>query len=304
VPPPPLRDPLGSPPSAPAGPDTPRPCSEVRRIPRVIEDTGRGVRIGAAVRATDAAYDPLVLSRYPALAQALLAGTSAQHRDSTTLGESLAQRTRCPYFRETNAPCNKRDPGSGCSAWDGHNRTSAVLGGSEHCIATHPSDACVALVALDAVVIARGPAGLRAIPMRDFHTLPGARPELETVLGQREVATHVELPDAPFAARSRYVRVQDRAPFEACLASAAVALEIGGGRVRSARVVLGGVATKPWRCLEAEDILVGQRSSLALYEDAAAAALRDAVPRRYNAFKVPLARRVVVRALMAAGAPE
>jgi xanthine dehydrogenase YagS FAD-binding subunit len=179
-----------------------------------------------------------------------------------------------------------------------------VLGGSDQCIATHPSDACVALVALDAVVIARGPAGVRAIPVQDFYTLPGARPELENVLRQREVATHVELPEAPFAARSRYVRVQDRAPFEACLASAAVALEIGGGRVRSARVVLGGVATKPWRCPEAEAVLVGRRPSPVLYEVAADAALRDAVPRRYNAFKVPLARRVVVRALMAAGAPQ
>jgi xanthine dehydrogenase YagS FAD-binding subunit len=304
VPPPTPRDRLRSPPSAAAAPDASGIFSELRRISRDIEDTGRGVRIGAAVRATDAAYDPLVFSRYPALAQALLAGTSAQHLDSTTLADSLGQRTRCPYFREPSAPCNKRDPGSGCSAWDGYNRSSAVLGGSEHCIATHASEACVALVALDAVVIARGAAGSRAIPAGDFYTLPGAHPEVETVLRRREVPTHVELPDAPFAARSRYVRVQDRAPFEACLASAAVALEIDGGRVRSARVALGGVATRPWRCPEAEDVLVGQRPSPALYEVAAAAALSAAVPRRYNAFKVPLAHRVVVRALMAAGAPE
>jgi xanthine dehydrogenase YagS FAD-binding subunit len=266
-----------------------------------IEPEGEGLRLGALARNSDVAYHPLVTARYPALSQALLAGASPQIRNMASVGGNLLQRTRCPYFRDPASPCNKREPGSGCPAWDGYNRSNAVLGGSERCIATHPSDMCVALVALDAVVHARGPRGERAIPVADLHVLPAPRPEVETVLEPGELITHVTLPATPFAARSTYEKIRDRASFAFALASAAVALELRGGIVRAARVALGGVATKPWRSPAAEAVLVGQAPSTALFRKAAEAALAGAAPRPHNAFKVELAKRTLVRALERVG---
>ena len=277
---------------------TPSAVVDVGRLPMAaIERHGDGVRIGAMARNSDVATDALVVERYPLLAQALLAGASQQVRNMATVGGNLMQRTRCPYFRDLGVPCNKRAPGSGCSALDGFTRSHAILGTSESCIATHPSDMCVALAALDAVVHTRNGGRERAIPFGDFHTLPGEHPEVENVLEQGELITHVELPASPFAAHSHYVKVRDRAAFAFALASAAVGLDVVAGRIRAARVALGGVATKPWRSPEAEQALIGQPPGRASFERAAAAALVDPKPRRDNAFKVALARRTIVRAL-------
>ncbi|HEX7842357.1 MAG TPA: xanthine dehydrogenase family protein subunit M, partial [Kofleriaceae bacterium] len=235
-----------------------------------IERTGDGVRIGAMARNSAVATHPLVVERYPLLAQALLAGASQQVRNMATVGGNLLQRTRCPYFRDVGVACNKRAPGSGCSALDGYTRSHAILGTSESCIATHPSDMCVALVALDAVVHTRGPSGARAIPVTELHTLPGDHPEIESVLTPGELVTHVELPVTPLAARSRYTKVRDRASFSFALASAAVALELQGGMVRDARIALGGLATRPWRAVEAERWLIGKRAALDSFRRAAA----------------------------------
>jgi xanthine dehydrogenase YagS FAD-binding subunit len=271
---------------------------DLGRLPlAAIEQRGDGIRIGAMARNSDVAIHPLVVERYPLLAQALLAGASQQVRNMATVGGNLLQRTRCPYFRDPAVPCNKRAPRSGCSALDGYTRSHAILGTSASCIATHPSDMCVALAALDAVVHTRSGARERAIPIADFHTPPGDQPEIENVLDQGELVTHVELPPSPFAAHSRYVKVRDRAAFAFALASAAVGLDVADGRVRAARVALGGVATMPWRSPQAEQVLVGQEPVRATFERAAAAALVDAKPRRDNAFKVVLAQRTIVRAL-------
>jgi xanthine dehydrogenase YagS FAD-binding subunit len=269
-----------------------------------IERRGDGLRIGAMARNSDVATHALVVERYPVLAQALLAGASQQVRNMATVGGNLLQRTRCPYFRDVAAPCNKRAPGSGCSALEGYTRSHAILGTSESCIATHPSDMCVALAALDAVVHTRNGGRDRAIPLSDFHTLPGDHPEIENVLEQGELVTHIELPASPFAAHARYVKVRDRAAFAFALASAAVGLDVADGRIRAARIALGGVATRPWRAVEAEQALVGQAPNRASFERAAAAALVDPRPRRDNAFKVVLAQRTIVRALeLAWGVP-
>jgi xanthine dehydrogenase YagS FAD-binding subunit len=269
-----------------------------------IERHGDGLRIGAMARNADVASHPLVVERYPLLAQALLAGASPQVRNMATVGGNLLQRTRCPYFRDPAVPCNKRAPGTGCAAQGGFTRSHAILGTSEACIATHPSDMCVALAALDAVVHTRRGSRERAIPIGELYTLPGDHPEIENVLEQGELITHVELPASPFAAHARYVKVRDRAAFAFALASAAVGLDVAAGRIRAARVALGGVATKPWRSAEAEQALVGQPPSRASFERAAAAALVDPKPRKDNAFKVDLAKRTIVRALeLAWGAP-
>ncbi len=225
-----------------------------------IEVGDGGVRVGAMVRNSDLAYHDHIRTHFPVLSEALLSGASPQLRNMATVGGNLLQRTRCCYFRDTTAPCNKRDSGSGCSALDGYNRTHAVLGTSEKCIATHPSDMCVALVALDAVIKVQGPKGERTIAMQDFHLPPADTPERETVLEHGELITAVELPNRPFAARSHYLKARDRASYEFALASAAVALEVKDGEVRSARVALGGVATKPWRSAEAEKALVGRKA--------------------------------------------
>ena len=255
------------------------------------------LRVGAMVRNSDLAHDEAVRRRYPMLSQALLAGASGQLRNMATTGGNLLQRTRCPYFRDTAMPCNKREPGTGCSALDGENRGHAVLGTSEACIATHPSDMAVALVALDAVVHTMGPEGERAIPIAELHRLPGDEPEMETTLAPGELITAVEIPALPFAALSLYLKVRDRASYAFALASAAVAIDLERGIVRDARVALGGVGTVPWRSRAAEEALRGRRADATTYRAAAEAALAGAIPRKDNAFKIELARRTLVRAL-------
>jgi len=280
----------------------PKTVVDITRLPLAsIEQVGDGVRIGALVRNTDLAVHPLIATRYPVLAQALLAGASHQLRNMATVGGNLLQRTRCPYFRDRAWACNKREPGSGCSALDGYTRSHAVLGGSDRCIATNPSDMSVALVALDAVVIAQSATATRRIPIAELHTIPGAHPEIETVLARGELITHVELPASQFAARSRYLKVRDRASYAFALASAAVALDIRGTSIGDARIALGGVATKPWRALAAERVLAGAPLTADSFRRAAEAALEGATPRPDNAFKVELAKRTIVRALSLAG---
>jgi xanthine dehydrogenase YagS FAD-binding subunit len=262
-----------------------------------IEVTDDGVQIGAMVRNSDLAYHPEIAARFPLLSEALLAGASPQLRNMATVGGNLLQRTRCYYFRDPSTPCNKREPGSGCGAMDGYNRNHAILGTSEHCIAAHPSDMCVALVALDAVVHTRGPAGERQIPMVDLHLLPADHPERESVLHHGELVTAVTLPARPQMVQSRYLKVRDRASYAFALTSAAATLHVEGGTIREARLALGGVGTRPWRALEAERALVGQRPDPATFARAAQAALADARPRKHNAFKAELARRTIVRTL-------
>ena len=260
-----------------------------------------GLRLGALARMSDVAWEPRVKERYPVLSQALLLAASGQIRNMASMGGNLLQRTRCPYFRDTATPCNKREPGSGCSALRGYNRSHAILGTSEHCIATHPSDPAVALLALGATVYVRG-AGAQAgaertIPIAELHVLPGTHPERETVLQPGEVITAIDIPALPFARRSLYLKVRDRASYAFALASAAVALDIANGTIRAARVALGGVATKPWRSTAAERVLVGKRATAATFRSAADAALNGAVPHKDNGFKVELAKRTLVRAL-------
>ncbi|PYR87753.1 MAG: FAD-binding molybdopterin dehydrogenase [Acidobacteria bacterium] len=263
-----------------------------------IEDRSDGsIRIGALVRNGDLAHDSRIQSRYRVLSEAILAGASAQLRNMATTGGNLMQRTRCYYFRDPVYPCNKRQPGAGCAAMDGYNRIHAILGASDTCIATHPSDMAVALVALDASVHIRAANGERVVPITEFHLLPGDTPDRETVIRPGELITYVTLPSGPFGPRSAYVKLRDRASYEFALASAAVALQLEGTTVRSARVALGGVATKPWRALEAEQVLTGAAANKATFLNAADAALTGAVPRRHNAYKIELAKRAVVRAL-------
>ena len=266
-----------------------------------IEVTDSGVRIGALVRNSDLAYNEVIQKRYPVLSEALLSGATPQVRNMATVGGNLLQRTRCTYFRDTAWPCNKREPGTGCSALDGYNRSHAVLGTSEKCIATHPSDMCVAMVALDAVILTQGPRGAQKIPITDFYVPYGEDPAKENVLQHGELITAVELPSREFFARSHYLKVRDRASFEFALASVAAALEVKDGKITAARVALGGVATKPWRAAEAEKALVGAKPEEAAYTAAARAALRGAKPQKYHAFKIKLARRAIVRALTTVG---
>ena len=259
------------------------------------------VRIGALARNSDVAYDATIRDHYPVLSEALLSGASAQLRNMATVGGNLLQRTRCYYFRDTAMNCNKRVPGSGCPAIEGYNRIHAILGGSDKCIATHPSDMAVAMVALDAVVQIRGPRGERSIPLKDFHLLPGDTPERETVLEHGELVTAVDLPASPFAARSHYLKVRDRASYAFAQASVAAAIDLQGGVIHAARLALGGVGTKPWRAFEAEKALVGKSPSEATYKAAADAAVEGAKTHKYNKFKVELAKRTVVQALTTVG---
>ena len=256
-----------------------------------------GVRIGALARMSEVATHPLVLSGFPAVSQALLASASPQLRNKASIGGNVMQRTRCPYFRDTATPCNKREPGSGCSAIGGENRGLAILGTSEACIATNAGDLSVALAALDAVVRLRGPKGDRTVPLVDFHVLPGTTPHIETVLQPGELILAVDLPAAPHATRSAYVKVRDRASYEFALTSAAVGLSVQGGTIASARVALGGVGTKPWRSPEAEAALVGKAPTEATFQAAAKAALAGARAQSQNGFKIPLAQRTLVKAL-------
>jgi xanthine dehydrogenase YagS FAD-binding subunit len=256
-----------------------------------------GLRLGALARMSDVAWEPRVKERYPLVSQSLLLAASGQVRNMATIGGNVLQRTRCPYFRDVATPCNKREPGSGCSALHGINRQHAILGGSDHCIAVHPSDLAVALAALDAVVQVHSRAGTRAIPFGELHLLPGQHPERETVLRPGDLITAIDLPALPFAKRSLYLKVRDRASFAFALASAAVALDVQSGTIRDARVALGGVGTKPWRSTAAERALVGKPATEATFRAASAAALAGARPHEHNAFKVSLARRTLERAL-------
>jgi xanthine dehydrogenase YagS FAD-binding subunit len=256
-----------------------------------------GLRIGALARMSDVAEAPGVAQRYPVIAQALLLGASAQLRHMASMGGNLLQRVRCSYFRDTASACNKRAPGSGCAALEGVNRGHAILGTSEHCIATHPSDLAVALVALDAVVHTEGPTGQRAIPVDDFFLLPGDTPHLEHPLEHGELVVAIEVPPLPVARRSLYLKVRDRESYEFALASVAVALAVDGGAVGEVRLGLGGVATKPWRARRAEEVLAGGPATRDSFGRAAEAELAAAAPRGMNAFKVELAQRAMVRAL-------
>jgi xanthine dehydrogenase YagS FAD-binding subunit len=257
-----------------------------------------GLRIGAMVRNSDLAADRTIRTRYPVLAQALLAGASGQLRNLATTGGNLLQRTRCVYFQDVSKPCNKRVPGSGCPARDGYHRTLAILGASEACIATHPSDMAVALAALDAVVRVLGPNGERTIPLTGFHRLPGDEPQRDTVLEHGELITAVDLPPLAFATRSHYRKVRDRASYAFALVSVAAALDVTGGIVRDVRIALGGVAHVPWRATKAEVVLRGAPATEETFHRAADAELADAQPLRGNAFKVPLAHNVLVRTLL------
>jgi xanthine dehydrogenase YagS FAD-binding subunit len=278
--------------------ETPNELVDINRVPLAKIDVGeKAVRIGAMVRNSDLAYDDAIRTRYPVLSEALLSGATAQIRNMATVGGNLLQRTRCSYFRDIAWPCNKRTGGSGCSAIDGYNRSHALLGTSDKCIATHPSDMCVALAALDAVILTQGVKGERRIPFGDFYVAYGEDPARETVLVPGELITAVEIPQTPFFARSHYLKVRDWASFEFALASAAVALDIQGGTIRAARLALGGVATKPWRANEAEKTLIGSPANESTFAAAAKVALQEAKPQKYNAFKVELARRTINRAL-------
>ena len=263
-----------------------------------IEVTGNKASIGANVRNGDLAHNRIVRQQFPVLAEALLAGASAQLRNMATTAGNLMQRTRCSYFRDTAARCNKRTPGSGCDALQGVNRNHAILGASDHCIATHPSDLCVALLVLDATVQTLLPSGQsRHIPIGDFHLLPGETPHLETVVQHGELITHIHLPVTRLARHSHYLKVSDRASYEFALASAAVALSVDNGLITESRVALGGVATRPWRSKEAEASLLNQSPSAATFLAAANAALAAARPQSQNGFKVGLARQTLIRAL-------
>ncbi|HYJ45959.1 MAG TPA: xanthine dehydrogenase family protein subunit M [Pyrinomonadaceae bacterium] len=262
-----------------------------------IEKTPTGLRIGALASNSEVAANRLVRESFPVLSEALLAGASPQLRNMATVGGNLLQRTRCYYFMDTAFPCNKRVPGSGCPAIPGFNRIHAILGASDKCIATHPSDMCVALAALDAVVHVEGPRGARQIAITDFHRLPGETPEVDTNLQPDELIVAVDLPSSSFAGRSGYLKVRDRAQYAFALVSVAAALEIKNGKIGAARLALGGVAHKPWRATEAERVLTGAPASAQTFKAAAEAALSGAVPQRHNAFKIELAKRAIVRTL-------
>jgi len=257
-----------------------------------------GIRIGAMVRNSDLAADRTIRSRYPMLAQALLAGASGQLRNLATTGGNLLQRTRCVYFQDISKPCNKREPGSGCPAREGYHRNLAILGASEACIATHPSDMAVAMVALDAVVRVLGPNGERTIPLTSFHRLPGDEPQRDTLLEHGELITAVDLPELAFATHSHYRKVRDRASYAFALVSVAAAIDVADGTVRDVRIAFGGVAHVPWRARKAEAVLRGAAATEEAFRQAADAELADAQPLRGNAFKVPLARNVLVRTLL------
>jgi CO/xanthine dehydrogenase FAD-binding subunit len=263
--------------------------------------TGDGsLRVGALTTMEELAADATVRQRLPAVREALLAGASPQLRNMATIGGNLLQRTRCRYFRDVSCACNKRQPGSGCGAIEGFHRMHAILGTSQHCIATHASDLAVALTALDAVVQVHGSAGDRAVPLTEFYLVPGSTPEVENVLAHGELITAVDVPLPPEGTVSAYLKVRDRASYEFALASAAVALTVTGGEIRAARLALGGVATVPWRARAAEEVLLGAAATEAAFRAAADAAVAQAAPRAGHAFKVELARRTVVRALSSA----
>ena len=270
------------------------PLSQVEALP------GGGLRVGALVRNSDLAWNAAVKEKYPVLSEALLSGASPQLRNMATTGGNLLQKTRCYYYRDTNYACNKRKPGSGCAAMDGYNRIHAVLGGSEHCVATHPSDMAVAMMALEATVHTTGAKGERAIALDEFYLVPGSTPDKENVLVPGEIITHVTLPALPAGTRSHYLKLRDRAQYEFALASAAVVVQVSGGKIARARIAFGGVGTKPWRSREAEKALEGQAASPDVFKLAADAAMAGAKPLKYNGFKIELAKRALVRTLTTA----
>jgi xanthine dehydrogenase YagS FAD-binding subunit len=286
------------------GVETPQRLIDISRLPlaAITELPEGGVRIGALARNSDTANHALIRQRYPLLTQAFLSGASPQLRNMATVGGNLMQRTRCYYFYDTAFDmCNKRKPGSGCAAKEGYNRIHAILGASEQCIATNPSDMSVALAALDAVVRVRGADGERTIPIGDFHTLPGDTPQRDTTLRPGELILGIDLPPPVFADHAHYLKVRDRASYAFALVSVAAALQIDNDVVRQARIALGGVAHKPWRAAEAEAMLVGKRLDDALLMQCAATALAGARAYEHNGFKISLAQRAIMRAVRTAG---
>src|SRR5215467_6933696 len=284
--------------------ETPVRLLDINRLPfdKIEDEPNGGLKIGATVRNSDLANHASVQRDFSVLSQAILSGASTQLRNMATTAGNLLQRTRCVYFRDTAMPCNKREPGTGCAAITGANRMLAILGTSEHCIATNPSDMCVAMAALEAMIHVQGPNGARAIPIGDFHLLPGSTPDRETVLEPGDLITHVTLPPPVAGSNQVYLKLRDRASYEFALASAAVVLTVAGGNVTRARIALGGVGTKPWRAPEAEAALVGQGVDKANFRKAAEAALRDAKPQSENGFKIELAKRCLTHALQMATA--
>jgi xanthine dehydrogenase YagS FAD-binding subunit len=283
---------------------TPRRLVDINRVPGLdrIEAGPQGLRIGALARMSDVARHEAVRRDYPAISEALLTSASPQLRNMASMGGNLMQRTRCPYFRaEVELPCNKRRPGSGCAALEGEDRSLAIFGWSEACVATHPSDVAVALAALEAMVEVQGTGGRRSIPVAEFHRLPGDTPERETNLEPGELITAIVIPASPIARRSHYLKVRERASYEFALVSAAVAVEVDGGRIRQARVALGGVAPRPWRLPVAETNLRGVSFECEALRAAIDGAFADARPRRHNGFKIELAKSALVRALQTAG---
>ena len=279
--------------------ETPTRVLDINHLPfdKIEATPNGGLIIGATARNSTLAYHPTVQRDYAVLSQALLSGASAQLRNMATTAGNLLQRTRCAYFRDTAMPCNKREPGTGCPAITGANRTLAILGTSENCIATNPSDMCIAMAALEATIHITGPKGTRAVPFADFHLLPGNTPHKETVLEPGDLITHVTLPPPVAGSKQVYLKLRDRASYEFALASAAIVLTVAGGKVTRARVAIGGVGTKPWRATEAESVLVGKTADVANFRQAAEAALRGAKAQSQNGYKIELAKRCITHAL-------
>lgn len=283
--------------------ETPNQLVDINKLPlNQIEQLPNGnLKIGALVKNSDLAYHPIIQKKYPVLSEALLSGASPQLRNMASVGGNLMQRTRCPYFYNTDMPCNKRKPGSGCGAITGYNRMNAVLGTSDQCIATHPSDMCVALAALGATIHVTGLKGNRIIPFADFHLLPGQTPQIEHNLRPGELITHVEIPNISYGSQSHYLKVRERQSYEFALASAAVILNIQNSLIQNAHIALGGVGTKPWRSAEAEKALIGKQAIKSTFQQAAEAALNAAKPLKDNQYKIELAKRTLVRALTITG---
>jgi xanthine dehydrogenase YagS FAD-binding subunit len=281
---------------------TPTLLVDINRLPmRGIELTADGLRIGALEKMSDVAEHPEVVATYPVISQALLKSASAQLRNMASMGGNLLQRTRCGYFRDVSTPCNKRQPGSGCPAIDGWNRTHAILGTSSSCVATHPSDLAVALVALDASILLQSRNGDRVLKLNDFYRVPGETPDKENQLNPGELITEIRVPRLPWAQRSVYLKVRDRESYEFALASVAAALDVDGDQIRDARIAVGGVGTKPWNLPKVRDALIGKPLNQQTFEAAANLATEGAQPLRHNAFKVGLVQRTMVRALMNLG---
>ena len=267
------------------------PLKEVKKL------SNGNILIGALITNSDLAYNETIKNKFPVLSEAILAGASAQLRNMATTAGNLLQRTRCYYFYDTATPCNKREPGSGCSAINGYNRIHAILGTSDKCIATHPSDMCVAMAALDAIIHVQGINGERKIMFSDFHTMPGDHPEIENTLQKGDLITAVELPALSFATNSAYVKVRDRTSYDFAVASAAVALDVHNGIIKNARIALGGIATKPWRTTEAEHFLIGKQTSADSFKNAADIALKNSKELKFNSYKTELAKRTLISGL-------